>query len=147
MEWSGGQVEGAAVARGVVSRPAAQEYRQLPVSTGSKEAKAMNVSTKQRVSAVALAIVVAGSSLLAAAGVLASRAKLAEVTSGPREADRRAAEAAVEQAAAHLQDAISKQEELAAQPKAADVEAAKSAQEKAQRDAEAAQARLAQVER
>src|SRR5688500_5837804 len=81
------------------------------------------------------------------AGVSAARTRLDEVMAGPRDAERRAAEAAVEQAAARLQDTVAKQEQLATQPKAADVEAAQSALEKAERDAEAAAARLAQLER
>jgi hypothetical protein len=46
-----------------------EDYRQLPAgtkSTESTEGNAMNTSSKQRVSAVALAMVVAGSSALAA---------------------------------------------------------------------------------
>lgn len=80
-------------------------------------------------------------------GVSAARTRLDEVMAGPRDAERRAADAAVEQAAARLQDALAKQEQLASQPKAADVEAAQAALEKAVRDAEAAAAKLAQLER
>ena len=83
----------------------------------------------------------------AAAAVRASRSKVADLAGGPREADRRAAESGVEQAAARLADASAKRDQLLSQPKQADVEAAKSALEKAQRDAEAAQARLALLER
>ena len=81
------------------------------------------------------------------AAVRAAQSKLDEVLTGPRDAERRAADAAVEQAAARYQDALAKHEALTAQPKAADVEAAAAALEKAELDAESAAARLAQLER
>jgi multidrug resistance efflux pump len=81
-----------------------------------------------------------------AAGVRASQARLDEVLAGPRDAERRGAEAAVEQATARLRDAMAREEQLAIQPRQADIDAASSALEKAQRDAEAAAARLAQLE-
>src|SRR5438045_5572736 len=60
--WSGGRVGARR------PRPAAQEGRRLLAGSGSKEAKAMNVSSKQRVSVAIAALALAGSSVLAACG-------------------------------------------------------------------------------